>query len=337
MDREEKIDYSLVICAYNPDERILGRCLEAVLQLDITGITTEVLLIDNNSSTPLNTVPYILAYREKIPRMQIVPEPRQGQTYARMTAAEQSQGGHVVFFDADNEPAPPYLQELHRLIQQYPHVAAWGPGHVKVDFIDGVPPDIAYIAPAAFQYREEQAVSFGSEKEWQPCYPYGTGLCIKTPLLKQYMQLVQEGHFTLTGRKGKKLSSGEDTQMIMLCIRDGYAAGVAPALSLTHIISGNRANRKYLNRLFYGTAVCYETCLLQVFPERREALERKAISRAKFVRRAVKKLVKAKWARGSQPIFDYIGFLAMNTGVYTALQKPVPRLVGLILKYLDVE
>ena len=337
MDREEKIDYSLAICAYNPDERILTRCLNAILQLDVSGITTEVLLIDNNSSTPLDSLPYIRAYQEKIPGMKILSEPRQGQTFARFTAAEQSQGGHIIFFDTDNEPAHNYLQEVHRLIQQYPQVAAWGPGNVNVDFIDGVAPDIANIAKIAFQHREEQQVSFASEKEWQPCYPYGTGLCIKAAVLKEYMQLVQEGHFTLTGRKGKKLSSGEDTQMIMLCIRKGYAAGVAPALRLTHIISGSRANRKYLNRLFYGTAVCYETCLLQVFPERKEALEQKAISSSKFIRRSVKKLIKAKWSRHPQPMFDYIQFLAMNTGVYTALQRPVPRPVSLILKYLEIE
>ena len=50
------IDYSVVICTYNPDEEIFKRCLAAVECLDKTLLKIEILLIDNNSTTPIGTL-----------------------------------------------------------------------------------------------------------------------------------------------------------------------------------------------------------------------------------------------------------------------------------------
>ncbi|PSL48331.1 glycosyl transferase family 2 [Chitinophaga niastensis] len=331
-----ELDYSIIICTYNPDERLLKRCLEAVLQLDRSGISAEVILVDNNSTIPVSSLPLVQHYLDRMPFMKTILVTEQGVKYARMAAIEQARGKQSVYFDYDNEPAANYLQELKKLNAQYPQVAAWGPGNIWVDFLDGIPADIAGYAQIAFQERHEKEIAFAAEKEWQTCYPFGTGLCTYTAMLKEYNKYAADGHFTLAGRKGSQQGSGEDTQMVLLCIKEGYAAGVAPALHMKHMIPGSRANFKYLQKLVYGTSICYYTCILEVFPEYQENVQRKVIPPAKFFRKTFKKLLAAKCSTNPVKSLDLINFIGLNTGAYTALNKPVPTGVITISKYLKL-
>ncbi len=158
------IDYSIVVCTYNPDERIFKRCLNAIYNLDIAGITTELIVVDNNSQVPVETLSYVRNFLGKIPRMKIIMVPGQGVRYARMAAIEKAAGRYIVYFDFDNEPENDYLQELKKLNKQYPEVAALGPGNVTVDFIDPIDKKIENYARIAFQERHEEVNKIFREK-----------------------------------------------------------------------------------------------------------------------------------------------------------------------------
>jgi glycosyltransferase involved in cell wall biosynthesis len=330
------IDYSIVICAYNPDKRILQRCLDAVFNLRTENLAIEVILVDNNSTAPLKTLDWVSSYLEKIPGMQILTVLQQGVKYARMAAIEMAKGGHIVYIDYDNEPENDYLLELKILNTQYPQVAAWGPGIVTVDFIDGVEPTLYEYAKVAFQERKNDQVAFSDDHDWQPHYPFGTGLCIDSTLLKEYVQLAKAGRFNLLGRNGDQLSSGEDTQMVLLCISKGFNAGVSPGLKLKHIIPGERANFNYLKRLAYGTSLCYYTCKLQVFPQYREQMNKDIIPVSRFVRHSLKKWFKLKQNPNNEQTFEFINYLGLNAGMFYALGKPLPVLIKLIVKYMKL-
>ncbi len=331
-----EIDYTIVICAYNPDERLLKRCLEAVHNLDTHGITTEVILVDNNSINPLDRIQYVREYVRKIPSMKILLVAQQGVKHARMAAIEESKGKYIVYIDYDNEPEKNYLKELKKLNAQYANVAAWGPGDVTVDFIDGVDKKIEEYSRIAFQERHDTTIQSASLPEWQSCYPFGTGLCTHAFLLKEYNKLARQGKFTLQGRKEDQLTSGEDTQMVLLCISKGYFAGVSPTLKLTHMIPAERSNLQYLKRLAYGTGLSYETCLLQVFPEYLEKLQAEILPGSKFSRRTIKKYLKIKFSSDPFKIFELIRYIALNAGAYVALDKPLPPLVKSIIRRLKL-
>ena len=330
------VDYSIVICTYNPDERLLKRCLNAVHNLDTTGISTEVILVDNNSQVPVETLSYVRDYLAKIRSMKIMLVVKQGVKYARMAAIEQATGKHIVYFDYDNEPESNYLQALKRLNAQYPQVGALGPGNVVVDFIDGIDKTIESYGRVAFQERHEETIKFAGVPEWQPYYPFGTGLCTFAFLLKEYVQMAKQEKFTMPGRKADQLTSGEDTQMILFCISKGYFAGVSPDLKIKHIIPESRANFKYLQRLAYGTALCYQTCLVQVFPGHKNKLKQQVISESKFSTTALKKYLQARLNSDPVKMFDLIQFISLNAGVYEALAKPVPSPVKKIIKNLKL-
>lgn len=333
----ENIDYSLVICAYNPDYGIFRRCLEAVSLLDRTNITTETIIVDNNSRPPIDGPALVAAYGHLIPHLKIITEQQQGVQYARIAAIKSARGRRVVYFDYDNEPDAHYLLELKKLNDQYPQVGAWGPGNVTVEFTGEVDPALEEYAKKAFQERHEHSLQTAAEKEWQPCYPFGTGLCSYRPVLEEYVNLAESGALTLEGRRGKRLSSGEDTQMVLLAIRSGYAAGVAPQLRLRHLVPSARVSVPYLKRLAYGTNVCYETCLLQVFPERRPLLQNKLLTPGRFVRRSLKKWIGAGFGRSIFKTFDLASYIGLHEGAYKALGKKVPRPVKWLSNYLKLE
>ncbi len=331
------MDFSIVICAYNPDDRILTRCLQAVKHLDAAGINMETILVDNNSKDALRNQTYIREFAETIPSFIILEVKQQGVGYARRAAIEKAKGNHIVYIDADNEPDAGYLQQLRLLHQRYPNVGAWGPGEVTVDFIDGVDASIENFARGCFQERHESEISFSNEKDWQNCYPFGTGLCTTATLLRKYNKEADAGLLTMPGRNGKKLSSGEDTQMVLLCIREGFAAGVAPALKLSHIINRSRANAPYIERLIYGTYQCYGSSLLQVFPEQKKKLSDQILSPATFSRRALKKYLRIIFRPDQRKRFLLVEFLASQAGIYEALGKSLPALVKFIIKKMKVE
>lgn len=331
-----EIDYSIVVCTYNPDEAIFKRCLGAISRLDVSGISMEMIIVDNNSSFSVAELPYVQEYLHKIPASSILFEKEQGERFARMTGIGASRGKYIVYFDTDNEADPGYLQYLKKLNAQYPDVAAWGPGNVSVDFIGDVEAGIEEYARGAFQERHESETRFASDMEWQSCYPFGTGMCMRSILLKEYVALAKRGDITPPGRKGNQLSSGADTQMVLLCVKKGYAAGVSPGLKMVHIIPGFRANTQYLRRLVYGTFVAYETCSMQIFPLKKKLLEEKKMSAWKFSAKVLRKYYKAKKHKQSYRWFDLVQFIATEAGIYKALEKPVPFVVNQMVKHLKL-
>jgi glycosyltransferase involved in cell wall biosynthesis len=331
------MDYSIVICTYNPDPRILTRCLQAVSNLDREAIQTEVILVDNNSEAAVNELPIIKKFEREIPDLKIIRVTEQGVKFARMAAIRESKGKYIVYIDYDNEPDPDYLQQLKILNANYPDVAAWGPGNVTVDFIDGIEKKTEPYARISFQEKHVQAIAFDNKQEWQNCYPVGTGLCTFSFILKEYVKEAELGRFSLPGRTGSLLTSGEDTQMILLAISKGFFAGNSPALKLKHLISKSRANILYMRRLAFGTAVCYETCLLEVFPQREITIKNKLLDPAKFTRRSLRKFIKTGFGAQTLKTFHLIEWMGLQAGYYYALRKPVPRLVQWLIKYLKAE
>lgn len=333
---ELNIDYSIIICVYNPDERILSRCLKAIENLDKTGIQTEVILADNNSTSPVEHLNYIRPFSKTIPAFKCIRVIKSGVKFARIAAINESRGKYIVYIDSDNEPEKNYLQELIKLNTRFPNVGAWGPGDITVDFIDGIEKKLEIYARTAFQEKHNPSVSIDSKTEWQACYPFGTGLCSFSSILKNYILENEKGSFTLHGRKGNDLSSGEDTEMVLMAIRDGYAAGSSPTLRLKHLIPKSRANLSYMKRLAYGTSSCYETCLTEIFPEKLAQTKNKIMAAGVFSARAFSKYVKCKINRDPVAICRFSEWLGLNTGNYLALQKKLPLYIRRLVIKLNL-
>lgn len=323
--------YSIIICTYNPDERLLTRCLDAVKKLDGLG-SCEILLVDNNSSPTLVSYDSVKNALLELPNLHVIVEREQGLNYARKAGVMKANGAFVVFFDDDNEPQQDYLVNLSSLISKYPSVGAWGPGNVWTEFIDGVDVSIRRSAEKLFQEKHDDFLAFSCVRRWEDCYPYGTGLCIRKVHAMTYVQMLDSGSLTLKGREGEQLTSGDDVQLVLCCILSGEAAGRCPSLKIKHLIPGKRANFNYLKKLVYGMHVCYDIAIKQIFPEY-------SVNFGKPLKRGValyfkiySRLWRAKLVAKPEKLLQLIEYVSLLASSYLALGRSVPKVVRRFLK-----
>lgn len=336
MTSAEKIDYSIIICTYNPERDIFKRSLWAISKLCSIALVLEVIIIDNNSSNPISALDFVQDFLQNVPRSKLLLVKQQGLSYARIAGVEAANSEHIIFFDDDNEPDADYVKIMDSLNKDFPHVAAWGPGNVKVDFMAPVKKELEAYAIDAFQGRQELAVTYSNQLDWQPCYPYGTGLCIKKKYLTEYISMVRRKKFTLIGRTGGEMNSGEDTQMILFCISKGAAAGVSPQLKMTHMVAAKRSEFEYLKRLTYGTSRCYSICAAEVFPGYLIALEKKHLSELRFVKKTLTRYFLLYFKKKPKHTFDLISFIGSVSSDYSVLNKSIPSPVTWVLKRLKL-
>jgi glycosyltransferase involved in cell wall biosynthesis len=261
-----QVTFSIAIAAHNPDRRTLGRLLKAIRRLDGIADVESILLVDNNSKPRLDEDAEVVAFIKSLPRARYVFEAKPGLTAARCRAIRESASDALIFFDDDNEPAADYLTVLEGYFRRYPNVGVWGPGTVKVEFLDETPEEIRR-RPELFQEAKRKFGFACIEGYFGEVSPLGTGFAVRQSVLVTYEHLVAEGVLCLTDRQGRSLSSGGDVQILWEATKMGLASGVIPELVCGHLINGAKANIDYLGRLVYGCAASYAPAISESFPE----------------------------------------------------------------------
>lgn len=122
--------------------------------------------------------------------------------------------------------------------------------------------------------------------------------------------------------------------MIFFAISKGAAAGVAPSLSVKHIVPHKRTNAEYLKKLTYGTSVCYSTCIVEVFPEEVNRINSHLVSPGKFRNKVLKKMLGLLFTRKFRKSLALIEYIGAVSGDYIALKRPVPSISNWALKIL---
>lgn len=256
---------SIIVCTYNPDERVISRLLQALINMQKETFLYEIILVDNNSTPSITEREFTRNFLKRCPHASVLVEQEAGLTAARLAGIAAAQYEWLLFFDDDNEPAADYLVKAAEAIEQHT-VAAWGPGSIKVEYTDGSN-EWLNSQKTLFQERHEVATRFDHKPEWQECYPFGTGMIIRKEIALEYASRVKQGRYTLSDRKGKSLASGGDVQLVLTAIEKGYAAGVVAGMQLVHIIDASKANLAYMRRQQYGTASAYIKAYNQVFEQ----------------------------------------------------------------------
>jgi glycosyltransferase involved in cell wall biosynthesis len=286
--------FSILICTYNPDEQIFRRTLKSVASLTIPAkINVECVIVDNNSQIPIEKIPYVREFLNSCPWAKVIQATQQGLTFARIAGIRSTKNSYVVFIDDDNEVLSSYLEALIDLFEKYPAVAAWGPGNIQVHFMETVSDWFSTSFKNIFQEKHHKHNEYGCIPEtWTSFYPIGTGLAIRREVLERYCDGVESGNLSSLDRKGKSLSSGGDIQIVWEAIKMGYAAGVAPSLSVNHLISANKSTVDYVKRLSFGTASSYLPCLTSSFPDVKAVTIAAMPTTASIVRQVIKKILR---------------------------------------------
>lgn len=263
-----QLGISILICTYNPDEQIFRRTLNSVASLNLlVELPIECIIIDNNSHVPIGELAYVREFLDRCHWARIITEKQQGLTFARIAGIEASSNSIGIFIDDDNEVVPTYIETVIDLFSKYTGVGAWGPGNVTVEFMGAVSDWFRDNFQDVFQKRHVRFNEYGCVPEmWMSFYPFGTGLCVRREILEKYCTEVKNGNLSSSDRKGKALSSGGDIQLVWEGIKMGLAAGIAPGLSVNHLIPANRSTLAYVKRLNFGTAASSLPCQYSSFP-----------------------------------------------------------------------
>ena len=114
--------FSVIVPTYNRPLQ-LAICLEALARLEYPRDRFEVLVVDDGSTTPLDTV--VASFRDKID-VTLFTQLHAGPAAARNTGALRAKGQFLAFTDDDCMPASDWLQKLAERFVQAPESAIGG-------------------------------------------------------------------------------------------------------------------------------------------------------------------------------------------------------------------
>jgi len=248
---------SVVLCTHNPRRAVLEETLAALRRqqpLDQGG--WEFILIDNASTPPLQGSIDLRGCGEA----RIVREDRLGLTHARLRGLAEASADILVFVDDDNLLDDGYLRLAARAMSEDRTLGAIGgksiaryeappPAWFPELGIDLACRDLGETAQYASWEGIDQA-----QRSYPDCAPIGAGLVIRRAVFADYAAAAAESAARLgLGRRGADLASGEDNDIIMTALEEGWRVAYLPELRLEHVIPAGRLTRDYLAAYAYSS------------------------------------------------------------------------------------
>lgn len=248
---------SIVLCTHNPRRAVLDETLAALRRqkaLDAGG--WELIVIDNASNPALLGSIDVSGYETA----RIVREDRLGLTHARLRGLTEAAGEVLVFVDDDNLLDEDYLRSAagamsgdHTLGaiggKSIPRYATPPPAWFDELGIDLACRDLGERA----QYASWEGVD-AAQRSYPVCAPIGAGLVVRRAVFEAYATAVERSPGRLgLGRRGADLASGEDNDLIMTALEQGWRVAYLPELRLEHVIPAARLARDYLANYAYSS------------------------------------------------------------------------------------
>ncbi len=233
---------SIIICCYNSASRI-KRVLKYLLsQRNCEDINYEIILVDNASDDNTHKIAN-QAWTGDKSIFKIIDEKKPGLSYARMAGLAEARYEIINFIDDDNFVEPEWLFKIHQIMTLHPEVAMCG-GLGIPEFEGEKPPwfDNFQDAFAVGPQGEETGVIRNR------MYLHGAGITIRKKIWRELKE--KEFHFHLSGRKGKKLSSGEDYELSVAVQMLGYKLYYKTDLVFYHLMPNTRLNDDYILKLY---------------------------------------------------------------------------------------
>jgi glycosyltransferase involved in cell wall biosynthesis len=242
---------SVIICTHNPRRDYLQSVLKALAAQDLPYDNWELLVIDNASQTPIASEWSI----DWHPQGRIIREEKVGLTAARICGFHAAQGEVLVFVDDDNVLNSNYLLDVQSVFQQHPQMGAIGGKSVPRFEITPEPWMAEFYKVLAIRdfgnfVQVSEALRSDQPVVYPDFAPAGIGLAIRREVFGAYVAQMQDDVARLAlGRTGKQLTSGEDNDIVLTAMRQGWRVGYFPGLEVVHLIAANRLERNYLARL----------------------------------------------------------------------------------------
>lgn len=252
----EELKVSVIICTYNPVERVFVKCLQHIYEATSFSKVDEIIIVDNNSDEPVNKLAYIKRFLNQVENMRIVTETKQGLTPARLRGIKESTGDLLVFVDDDNFLDRSYFGAAKQIIHDYPFIGAFS-GQIFLEY-DAEPPSWTRRYWGMLTYKPLSKDIWSNIPFNTDTMPNGAGLCVTRDTAWHYHGLFESGKRTFQiDRTKKSLLSGGDNDLAMCACDIGKGMGLFQNLRLTHYMAANRFTLEYLTSLAYGIYYSY--------------------------------------------------------------------------------
>lgn len=235
---------SLIICTYNGSKLLPPTIKHILAQKVDNSIKWEVLFI-NNASTDNTREVIESSWHSEIP-MKVIDEEKKGLINARKRGLSEAIYDIVSFIDDDNWIDKSWINEVYNTFQYNPLIGICGSKN-KANYEKQPPNWFKWI---------EESFAIGTQGNSfeditnQRGYVWGAGLSLRKEV---YFKLLENGFsFFLTGRKGKKLTAGEDTELCYAYILAGYQIWYNDKMILTHYVPAKRLLWSKIVKMFIG-------------------------------------------------------------------------------------
>jgi len=252
MDREYLKGVSIVVCCYN-SAQILEPTLRHIANQNVQGhIEWEVIVVDNNSSD--NTSGRAEQLWSDLARPDIsfgiVKQPIPGLMNARQKGIDSTKYEYIIFCDDDNSLCSQYVSVVNEIFEKNDKV-----GICNGNSYEELPND--FNVPFWWEeLKSGYAVGLQGTKEGvcpeSKMYFWGAGIAFRRSALNELYSNSFKHH--LVGRRGEKLSAGEDGELCMGLVCLGYKLYYSDRLWLKHRIRVDRISTEILKKQLKGFA-----------------------------------------------------------------------------------
>lgn len=257
---------SIVICCYNSQNRI-SPVLESILDLEKPRSTNfEVVVVNNNSvdntSEILNS--YTTSFKKNGINYSITFEKKAGLIFARKNGVQNSNYPYILFVDDDNILYPNYILNTIKILNTENNIGILG-GYSLGNFQSPLPPWINPGIPfksllnslAITTMSNNKVGNLGDSND----FIFGAGSIYRREIFIKLNQISYD--LLLTGRKGDLLLSGEDEELCYLAKFMGYKIVRSNQLKFRHVITDNRINKNYFEKLYFGFG--YSSVIIDIY------------------------------------------------------------------------
>lgn len=283
---------SVVLCCYNSVNR-LPKTLSYLAKQEIQKeLVWELIIVNNNSTDTTASVAVNIwqSYHTKIP-LTVVEEHKPGLSFAREKGISIAKYNVILFCDDDNWLDKNYVQTVFNTFSENDNLGALG-GWCDAVFETYEPEWFSSFRGNFAVGKPQESSGFLVDPK---AYLYGAGLAIN----RQVYKTLKHKNFSniLTDRKGKKLSSGGDVELIYALKILGYKVYFNENLHFYHFMTKQRLSWGYLIKL--RESMYWSNFVLSIYidaqkntPYHLKAIIKKSIQNIKFINKQNKQIKK---------------------------------------------
>ena len=227
---------SIIIRTLNPHRPTLARVLDGLRRQSYPLDLTELLIIDNAGSPPLDLDGLGLGWH---PRARVVREDTRGKIVAQRRGICEASPDFplLLFVDDDNLLHADYLAQGVRIAGEFAQMGAWGSGRINLEFAQPPPAWLHKLTwlLATFDYPYDL---WSSLRDVNASVPVGAGMFVRREVAQRWVELLDASPMrrALWLNEHPPILFSEDTDLALTAPDMGLGTGVFRALCIEHLV-----------------------------------------------------------------------------------------------------